>query len=268
MDADLKRITELFDLGHLAPCWLIHGDPIKTRTFADQLIHYVFTSPVNGHGMRAELVERHIKNGSFGNLILLQKIDDASEIVIDQLMPITDFLNKSPLIPGWRIILVDQVTDLNRFCANSLLKSLEEPPQRTLFLLLCQSLGTLLPTIRSRCQILSLIDKNEVTSELPYRTEATELLHLASQGNFSRIQQICDRVISGNKAVYDTLATTLFDVIYKDALTAKNGESAELWLTLTRFWADAKTTHLDKQHAFLMMLASANNTSYLQAELV
>lgn len=268
MDADLKRITELFDTGHLAPCWLIHGDPIKTRAFADQLIHYVFTSPVNGHGMRAELVERHIKNGSFGNLMLLQKIDDATEIVIDQLAPLTDFLNKSPLIPGWRIILVDQVTDLNRFCANSLLKSLEEPPQRTLFLLLCQSLGTLLPTIRSRCQILSLMDEKKVLNELPYRAEATELLHLASQGNFARIQQICDRVISGNKAVYDSLATTIFDVIYQDALTAKNGQSAELWLALTRFWADSKTTHLDKQHAFFTMLSCVENPTQLQSVII
>ncbi len=265
MDADLKRLTELFDTGHLAPCWLIHGEAHKARTFADQLIHYVFTSPANGHGMRADLVERHIKNGSFGNLLLLQKNKDAAEIVIDQLAVLPDFLNKSPLIPGWRIILIDQVTDLNRFCANSLLKSLEEPPQRTLFLLLCQSLGTLLPTIRSRCQILSLIDEKESARELPFRSEARELLQLAHQGNFSRIQQICDRVISGDKNMYDMLAATLFDVIYQEALIAKNGQSAELWLTLTRFWADSKTTHLDKQHAFFTMLASVENPAQLQS---
>jgi DNA polymerase III delta prime subunit len=263
MDTDLKRLTELFDSGHLAPCWLIHGEPQKTRAFANSLIHYVFTSIVNGHGMRAELVERHIKNGSFGNLLLLQKTEDASEIVIDQLAVLPDFLNKSPLIPGWRIILIDQVTDLNRFCANSLLKSLEEPPQRTLFLLLCQSLGTLLPTIRSRCQILSLNEEQEAISELPYRNETIELLQLARQGNFSRIQQICERVISGDKTKYDALATTLFDVIYQEALTTKNGESAELWLTLTRFWADSKTTHLDKQHAFFTMFASVEKPKIL-----
>ncbi|MDP4725396.1 MAG: hypothetical protein NWS47_03805, partial [Alphaproteobacteria bacterium] len=81
MDNDFKRLSKLFDSGHLAPCWLIHGDPIKTRTFADQIIVHIFTSPINAHGMRAELVERHIKNGSFGNLMLLQKNEDAAEIV-------------------------------------------------------------------------------------------------------------------------------------------------------------------------------------------
>ncbi|MES2607359.1 MAG: hypothetical protein V4544_01285 [Pseudomonadota bacterium] len=267
MNNDLKRLTELFDTGHLAPCWLIHGKPEKTRTFADKLIHYVFTSPINGHGMRAELVERHIKNGSFGNLLLLQKNEEAAEIVIDQLAILPDFLNKSPLIPGWRIILIDQVTHLNRFCANSLLKSLEEPPQRTLFLLLCQSLGTLLPTIRSRCQILSISEEDVDGFVLPHRNEATELLNLARQGNFSRIQQICDRVISGDKVIYDTLATTLFDVIYHETLVTKNGQSAELWLTLTRFWADSKTTHLDRQHTFLTMLAGVENPVQLHGVL-
>jgi hypothetical protein len=265
METSLKRITDLFDAGHLAPCWLIHGEPQKTRTFADQLALHVFTSPKNGHGMRAELVERHIKNACFGNLVLLQKCEDATEITIDQLAPLADFLHKSPLIPGWRIVLIDQVTHLNRFCANSLLKSLEEPPQRTLFLLLCQSLGTLLPTIRSRCQILSLTENNEDTMVLLHRNEAAELLQLARQGNFSRIQQLCDRVTAGDKTVYDALTTTLFDVIYQEGLVAKNGQSAELWLTLTRFWADSKTAHLDKQHAFFTMLASVENQTQLQS---
>lgn len=264
METDLKRLTDLFDSDHLAPCWLIHGDASQTRVFANKLVHYVFTSPTNGHGMRTELVERHIQNKSFGNLLLLEKAVDTNEIVIDQLAPLSDFLNKSPLIPGWRIILIDQVTDLNRFCANSLLKSLEEPPMRTLFLLLCQSLGTLLPTIRSRCQILTLSTDNMQTEELPFKKEARELLQLARQNNFSSIQHICERVIAGDKAKYDTLAQTLFDTLYHETLQTKDGSSAQLWLILTQFWADSKTTHLDKQHAFFTMLASVNNPAQLQ----
>lgn len=268
MNNDFKRLTDLFDGNHLAPCWLLLGEKQQARAFADQLIHYVFTSPVNGHGMRPELVERYIKNGSFGNLLLFQKNEDASEILIDQLAVLPDFLNKSPLIPGWRIILIDQVTDLNRFCANSLLKSLEEPPVRTLFLLLCQSLGTLLPTIRSRCQVLSLNEEDGSSGVLPHRNEATELLQLARQGNFLRIQQTCERVTASDKAIYDTLATTLFDVIYQEAITTKDGQSAELWLTFTRFWSDSKTTHLDKQQAFLTMLASVNNLTEMKNTLI
>jgi hypothetical protein len=264
MTASLNRLIDLFDGGHLAPCWLISGDPLKTRIFADQLSLYVLSSPQNGHGMSAQLVERHIKNGSFGNSIILQKNEGASEIVIDQLAPLPDFLNKNPLIPGWRIILVDQVTHLNRFCANSLLKSLEEPPKKTLFLLLCQSLGTILPTIRSRCQILSLYDEEAVSlAVFPHKKEVAELVQLARQGNFARIQSVCERIIAGDKTVYNALATTLFDILYHEALLTKSGASAELWLKLTQFWENSKTTHLDRQHAFLTMLVGVENPAVL-----
>jgi DNA polymerase III subunit delta' len=55
---------------------------------------------------------------------------------------------------GWRIIIVDSADDLNRSSANALLKMLEEPPARAIFLLVSQRPGTLLPTIRSRCRVL------------------------------------------------------------------------------------------------------------------
>lgn len=55
---------------------------------------------------------------------------------------------------GWRICIIDSVDDMDRAAANALLKMLEEPPSRTLFLLVAQAPGRLLPTIRSRCRLL------------------------------------------------------------------------------------------------------------------
>jgi len=55
-----------------------------------------------------------------------------------------------------RVVIVDQADELNVSSANALLKSLEEPPPRTLFLLITSQLGRLLPTIRSRCRVLTL----------------------------------------------------------------------------------------------------------------
>src|SRR3546814_14225616 len=54
----------------------------------------------------------------------------------------------------WRVIVVDAVDDLETDGANALLKTLEEPPAKTLFLLVSHSPGRLLPTIRSRCRTL------------------------------------------------------------------------------------------------------------------
>jgi DNA polymerase-3 subunit delta' len=53
-------------------------------------------------------------------------------------------------------VIVDPADDMNVNAANALLKTLEEPPARTLFVLISHSLGALLPTIRSRCQTVKL----------------------------------------------------------------------------------------------------------------
>ena len=53
-----------------------------------------------------------------------------------------------------RIIIIDCLADMNRNAANAVLKLLEEPPHNTLFLLISHGMGGLLPTIRSRCQIV------------------------------------------------------------------------------------------------------------------
>ena len=55
-----------------------------------------------------------------------------------------------------RVVIVDQADELNISSANALLKSLEEPPPQTLFLLITSQPGRLLPTIRSRCRTLTL----------------------------------------------------------------------------------------------------------------
>jgi DNA polymerase-3 subunit delta' len=57
---------------------------------------------------------------------------------------------------GWRVLLVDAADDLNRAGANALLKTIEEPPQRALVLIVAHRPGRLPPTIRSRCRRLTL----------------------------------------------------------------------------------------------------------------
>jgi DNA polymerase-3 subunit delta' len=57
---------------------------------------------------------------------------------------------------GWRICIVDAADDLNAVAANSLLKVLEEPPARSVFLIVAHSPGRLLATIRSRSIKLDL----------------------------------------------------------------------------------------------------------------
>jgi DNA polymerase-3 subunit delta' len=56
---------------------------------------------------------------------------------------------------GWRVCIVDSAEDMDRSAANALLKLLEEPPPRALFLIVAHAPGRVLPTIRSRCRLMS-----------------------------------------------------------------------------------------------------------------
>ena len=65
-----------------------------------------------------------------------------------------DFFQLSAADGGRRAVIVDAADEMNVQAANALLKSLEEPPKATTFLLVCHQPTGLLPTIRSRCRTL------------------------------------------------------------------------------------------------------------------
>ncbi|MEM7069665.1 MAG: DNA polymerase III subunit delta' [Pseudomonadota bacterium] len=93
---------------------------------------------------------------------------------------------------GWRIAVVDALDDMNANASNALLKILEEPPERTIFFIIAHSLGSVMPTIRSRCmhmpmkpldgeQVLMVLDEFGVSEDLPQ--EDRELLVQLSGGS-------------------------------------------------------------------------------------
>lgn len=85
-------------------------------------------------------------------------IDDVTEfkrsITVDQIRGLQQSLTTRPGLSNRRAIIIDAADDLERGGANALLKSLEEPPVGTFFFLVSHASDRLLPTIRSRCQIL------------------------------------------------------------------------------------------------------------------
>lgn len=78
----------------------------------------------------------------------------ARSIRVDQIREIQRRLTMRPTLGDRRAVIIDPADDLERAAANALLKSLEEPPLGTYFLLVSHSPARLLPTIRSRCRAL------------------------------------------------------------------------------------------------------------------
>lgn len=79
-----------------------------------------------------------------------------TEIRADDVRRVIGLFQRAAGAGGYRICIVDSAEDLNRSSANALLKLIEEPPPKSLFLLVAHRPGLVPPTIRSRCRLIRL----------------------------------------------------------------------------------------------------------------
>jgi len=121
-------------------------------------------------------VSRQIASGASHNLLhLARPVDERtgkvkSAITVDEVRRAGKFFSQTSGTNNWRIVIIDPADDMNRNAANAILKILEEPPKRAMFLVLSHAPGKLLPTIRSRCLPLKLapIDDSALVSALAH----------------------------------------------------------------------------------------------------
>lgn len=131
---------------------LSHPDP---RTAPPAAAHAPLT-PVS------DRIAGQVVAGSNANLLHLRRPYDEKEkklktvLTVDEIRRAVAFFGTSAAASGYRIAIVDSADDMNANAANALLKMLEEPPARAMFLVLSHAPGSLLPTIRSRCRRLAL----------------------------------------------------------------------------------------------------------------
>ena len=115
-----------------------------------------------------------VEAGSHPDMRRLERLtDDKTDrlkrnISVDQVRGLAELFELSPAMSDWRVAIIDTVDDLETSGANALLKMLEEPPPNSLFFLVSNAPGRLLPTIRSRCRRLDFdrLDDDAMTSIL------------------------------------------------------------------------------------------------------
>ncbi len=108
-------------------------------------------------------ISQRVEALTHGNLFLLRRPYDAKlkrfrqDIPVDRVREVSGFFQETAAETGtWRVCIIDSADELNRNSENAILKLLEEPPSKTLFILISSAPGRLLPTIRSRCMALEL----------------------------------------------------------------------------------------------------------------
>jgi DNA polymerase-3 subunit delta' len=206
-DEAVAAFKESLASDRLHHAWLISGpEGVGKALFADKAALRVLAEgagpPVDLPGL--DVPEDHriaklLSAGSHPDLMRLERLpkDSGGELArninIDQVRGLQRLFATTASFSPWRVVVIDAIDDLERSAANALLKSLEEPPANSLFLLVSHAPERLLPTIRSRCRILRLspLADDAMTSALAAALPDADdneinALRLAGQGSPGR----------------------------------------------------------------------------------
>ena len=184
-------------------------------------------------------------------------------VTVDETRKISHFLSMTIPGQGWRIVIVDPVNDMNAAAANALLKNLEEPTPRTVFILIAQSAGRLLPTIRSRCLHLRFnpLDRKAMGNALAalqigqgddrdaliaHAAGSPRLAAMLADGGALEIVEAADAILSANR--FDAAKALKIG----EALTTRDSEPLFLLL------ADHLAARIARQAANATRNASTN----------
>ncbi|AMO71806.1 hypothetical protein AZE99_08060 [Sphingorhabdus sp. M41] len=213
--------SQSFAKDKLHHAWILAGDKgLGKASFAQQAAHFLLNSrnrPTMFSEMQDDEAGHLLAAGSHPDFRLLRRgpkgdkeekkardngldsLDEhelARNIKVDQIRTLQPLFQNQASISEYRVVVIDAADDLERAGANAILKNLEEPPKNTIFFLISHMPDRLLPTIRSRCQMLRfdpLCDddmRNVLKKAAPKLDEADlEALVLAGEGSPGRALQ-------------------------------------------------------------------------------
>jgi DNA polymerase-3 subunit delta' len=281
-------LLDAYKSGRMPHAWLIGGQPgIGKATLAYRLARFVLAHPdpaaadVQGATSLAvdpdNPVARRIAVQAQGDLLVLERALNEQTgklytvIRVDDVRRTVSFFGSTAGEGGWRVAIVDAVDDLQREGANALLKVLEEPPPRTLLLLISHAPGRELPTIRSRCRRLLLrpLDTADVVRALAEATgraadeDDVTRAAAASDGSVTRALQLLDEdALALRQRVLD-LFTQLPSPDPRalhalgDALGGTDPQTLATFMDLVNDWLSSRLANVSEEKSRLARVALA-----------
>ena len=132
--------------------WIFTGPPGSGRSSAAIAFAEALVCKSNGCGYCNECITA--KSGAHPDVEILRS--EGLSIKIDEIRELLTRTAWAPSMGGWRVVVMEDADRLTESAANALLKAIEEPGLRTVWLLCAPTLHEILPTIRSRCRHIQL----------------------------------------------------------------------------------------------------------------
>ena len=164
-----QTLLDAFEADRMHHAWLLIGpEGIGKATLAYRFARFLLAQGEEGIAQTDTLMvpEGHpvlaqVAALSHPNLLVMRRPWQADRKRLATSIPVSEVRRLKRFFGrtaggAWRVVIIDRTDELNVAAANALLKSLEEPPPRCVFLMVCSAPGRLPATIRSRSQTLRL----------------------------------------------------------------------------------------------------------------
>lgn len=210
---------------------------LKFNNLSHPDLHFAFpvatTDTVKKNPISSDFMEawrKLIREQPYGNLFDWYKLlgieNKQGQIGVDEALHIVKSLALKSYEGGYKIMLIWMAEKMNLSAANKLLKLIEEPPHKTLFILIAEDAGQILGTIRSRCQVLNFPPLSEQVIkdalQANYQLDAATATKIAMQsdGNYNRA---CDLVYHDSEEIQ---FEEWFVIWVRSAFRAKGNKAA------------------------------------------
>jgi len=190
----------------IAPAYLFNGPrgtgkTSSARIFAKSLNCQAFDQPTITPCCKCDLC-RQIADGSALDII---EIDAASNTGVENIREIIERAKFAPTQARWKVYVIDECHMLSTAASNALLKTIEEPPSRVVFILATTNPERVLNTIKSRCQKFDFrrISPNDIFQHLSeiaekesikYEVQALKMIAKRSNGGMRDAQSLLEQL--------------------------------------------------------------------------
>ncbi len=190
----------------IAPAYLFNGPrgtgkTSSARIFAKSLNCQAFEQPTITPCCKCDLC-RQITDGSALDII---EIDAASNTGVENIREIIERARFAPTQARWKVYVIDECHMLSTAASNALLKTIEEPPSRVVFILATTNPERVLNTIKSRCQKFDFrsISPNDIFQHLSeiaekehieYEVQALKMIAKRSNGGMRDAQSLLEQL--------------------------------------------------------------------------
>lgn len=170
---------------------LIIGD---SRSLDDYLVEHFPTLGADP----AQFAAQFAKLGAKQNLLYVTPAADKKGIGVEQVLGVLEFAVQRPHLSAQATVIIYPASKLNAEAQNKLLKLLEEPPTYLQFLLLTSSEQELLPTLKSRCELVRLLENQNGLPESKFTALVSDLVSGQAERCKSAYLEL-DKLLSAEK---------------------------------------------------------------------